>query len=118
MSAARLAAIWRDDGANMKPTASAPMATARRASSSLVIPQILTNTAVNATAGARGSPATAARAVAAVTTDSPTSTAWKPAAAEGGGVVGAADPRLGHPHDALGHRPRRPARPARGRPRR
>src|SRR3954451_7463669 len=37
------AAIWRGDGAKMKPTASAPMATANRASSSLVMPQILTN---------------------------------------------------------------------------
>src|SRR3954463_14709275 len=34
---------WRGDGAKMKPTASAPMATANRASSSVVVPQILTN---------------------------------------------------------------------------
>src|SRR3954468_11151592 len=38
------AAIWRGDGAKMKPTASAPMATASSASASLVVPQILTNT--------------------------------------------------------------------------
>ena len=46
MSPAFCGAIWRGDGANTKPTASAPIATARRASSSLVIPQILTNTVV------------------------------------------------------------------------
>jgi hypothetical protein len=44
MSAAFCGAIWRGDGAKMKPTASAPMATARSASSSLLTPQILTNT--------------------------------------------------------------------------
>ena len=44
MSRAWVTAIWRGEGANTKPTASAPMATASRASSSLVIPQILTNT--------------------------------------------------------------------------
>src|SRR2546423_6193319 len=43
MSAARAGAIWRGDGAKMKPTASAPNATARSASSSLVVPQTLTN---------------------------------------------------------------------------
>ena len=43
MSYACWAAIWRGDGANTNPTASAPIATASRASSSLVIPQILTN---------------------------------------------------------------------------
>ena len=37
------AATWRVDGANTNPTASAPMATANSASSSLVIPQIFTN---------------------------------------------------------------------------
>ena len=35
---------WRGDGAKMNPTASAPMATASSASSSLVVPQIFTNT--------------------------------------------------------------------------
>ena len=44
MSRAMLGAIWRFDGANTNPTASAPMATASRASSSRVIPQIFTNT--------------------------------------------------------------------------
>src|SRR5688500_13950692 len=45
MSAARDAARKRgDDGTKLKPTASAPMATARRASSSDVMPQTLTNT--------------------------------------------------------------------------
>ena len=45
MSRAWVTAIWRDDpAAKLKPTASAPMATAKRASSSLVTPQILTNT--------------------------------------------------------------------------
>jgi uncharacterized protein (TIGR03083 family) len=44
MSDARPGAIWRGEGAKMNPTASAPMATARRASASLVVPQILTNT--------------------------------------------------------------------------
>ena len=43
MSNTRWAAIWRGDGANTKPTASAPMAIASKASSSLVMPQILTN---------------------------------------------------------------------------
>ena len=36
-------AIWRGDGANTNPTASAPIATANSASSSLVMPQIFTN---------------------------------------------------------------------------
>ena len=36
-------AICRGDGANTNPTASAPMATANKASSSLVMPQIFTN---------------------------------------------------------------------------
>ena len=45
MSAARDTARNRgDDGTKLKPTASAPMATARRASSSDVMPQTLTNT--------------------------------------------------------------------------
>ena len=45
MSAARDTARNRgEDGTKLKPTASAPMATARRASSSEVMPQILTNT--------------------------------------------------------------------------
>src|SRR5437763_8791926 len=44
MSRTIVGLIWRGDGAKMKPTASAPMATASRASSSLVVPQILTNT--------------------------------------------------------------------------
>src|SRR5690606_8594946 len=44
MSRAVWGAIWRRDGAKMKPTASASMATASRASSSLVTPQIFTNT--------------------------------------------------------------------------
>ena len=35
---------WRLDGAKTNPTASAPIATASSASSSLVMPQILTNT--------------------------------------------------------------------------
>ena len=39
----------RGDGAKTNPTASAPMATARRASSSFVIPQILTNMRRDAT---------------------------------------------------------------------
>src|SRR6187549_663226 len=43
MSYTCCAAIWRVDGANTKPTASAPIATANRASSSVVIPQIFTN---------------------------------------------------------------------------
>ena len=34
---------WRVDGAKINPTASAPMATDSNASSSLVMPQILTN---------------------------------------------------------------------------
>ncbi len=41
-----LGSICRGDGANTKPTASAPRATASRASSSLVMPQIFTNTPV------------------------------------------------------------------------
>ena len=45
MSKACCTAIWRGDGANTNPTASAPIATAKRASSSLVIPQIFTNMA-------------------------------------------------------------------------
>src|SRR3546814_5777323 len=45
MSAARPTARNRfDDGTKLNPTASAPIATASSASSSLVIPQILTNT--------------------------------------------------------------------------
>src|SRR5688500_7697268 len=44
MSEAIPGAIWRGEGAKMKPTASAPMATASSASASLVVPQILTNT--------------------------------------------------------------------------
>ena len=43
MSNACWGAIWRGDGANTNPTASAPIATANSASSSLVIPQIFTN---------------------------------------------------------------------------
>ena len=38
------AATWRGEGAKMKPTASAPIATASSASSSFVVPQILTKT--------------------------------------------------------------------------
>ena len=48
------------DGAKMKPTASAPMATARSASSSLVIPQILTNISGERYCRGDRSPATAA----------------------------------------------------------
>ena len=44
MSRAMPGAIWRFDGAKMNPTASAPMATASKASSSRVMPQIFTNT--------------------------------------------------------------------------
>ena len=44
MSRATFGAICRATGRRSKPTASAPMATASRASSSLVMPQILTNT--------------------------------------------------------------------------
>src|SRR2546423_1521812 len=44
MSRTIVGLICRGEGAKMKPTASAPMATASRASSSLVVPQILTNT--------------------------------------------------------------------------
>ena len=43
MSNTTAACTWRGDGAKMNPTASAPIATARSASSSLVMPQILTN---------------------------------------------------------------------------
>ena len=43
MAATALGLIWRGEGANTKPTASAPIATAMRASSSLVIPQIFTH---------------------------------------------------------------------------
>ena len=45
MSRAWSTAICRGEGANTKPTASAPMATARRPSSSVVMPQIFTNIA-------------------------------------------------------------------------
>ena len=91
MSAACWGATWRGEGAKTNPTASAPMATASSASSSLVIPQIFTNTAgrlrhtgsnypvTGSAAGTRGG--TAAAGSAAVTSDSPTSTASKPAAA-------------------------------------
>ena len=45
MSAARETARNRgEDGTKLKPTASAPIATARSASSSEVMPQIFTNT--------------------------------------------------------------------------
>ena len=44
MSRTRSIDTWRGDGAKMNPTASAPMATASSASSSLVVPQIFTNT--------------------------------------------------------------------------
>ena len=43
MSRTLLACTWRGEGAKMKPTASAPMATASSASSSVVVPQIFTN---------------------------------------------------------------------------
>ena len=46
MSRASAAETWRGEGANTNPRASAPMATARSASSSLVVPQIFTNTGV------------------------------------------------------------------------
>ena len=46
MSATLAGDTIRGDGAKTKPNASAPMATARRASSSLVVPQIFTNTEV------------------------------------------------------------------------
>ena len=44
MSATADGAIWRGDGAKTNPTAVAPMPTASRASASVVMPQILTNT--------------------------------------------------------------------------
>ncbi|CAB4723737.1 unannotated protein [freshwater metagenome] len=43
MSYTASAVTCRGDGANTNPTASAPMATASKASSSVVIPQIFTN---------------------------------------------------------------------------
>src|SRR5205085_4519163 len=46
MSATLMGDTIRGEGAKTKPRASAPMATARRASSSLVVPQIFTNTEV------------------------------------------------------------------------
>ncbi len=49
ISAARWGATWRGEGAKTNPTASAPMATASSASSSLVTPQTFTNTARKAT---------------------------------------------------------------------
>src|SRR4051812_44615391 len=49
MSRAWAGCTCRDDGANTNPTASAPMATANRASSSFVMPQIFTNMEPNGT---------------------------------------------------------------------
>ena len=51
MSATAAGAIWRGDGAKMKPTAEAPMPTASRASASEVMPQILTNRPPASSAG-------------------------------------------------------------------
>ena len=101
----------------MKPTASAPMATASSASSSLVIPQILTNTrwrlpTAHAQAGDRFGP------VAAGDHRLAHQHGVEAGGGERDGVLGAADARLGDPHDAVGHRRRRRARPARCRPRR
>ena len=79
MSRTSPAATWRGDGAKTKPTASAPMATARRASSSLVMPQILTNTRAgywSISAAIVRNPATAAAGSVARTRLSPTRTAW------------------------------------------
>ena len=44
MSATADGAIWRGEGAKTNPTADAPIPTASRASASVVIPQIFTNT--------------------------------------------------------------------------
>ena len=94
---ATFAAItWRVDGAKMNPTASAPIAIARSASSSVVIPQILTNTAmhppINAAAAERarervGSPD--------VTSASPTRIASNPASTRRSTSSGVTDPGLG-----------------------
>ena len=47
MSLARPGVIWRGLGAKTDQTASAPSAVTASASSSLVMPQILTNTAIS-----------------------------------------------------------------------
>ena len=111
----------------MKPTASAPIATASSASSSLVIPQIFTNisspravvppgTATLALAGSRERRAQAwpPRLSSAATRHaaaSPTSTASKPASARRAHVVGVADPRLGDRDDPGRDRRGDPHRP-------
>ena len=89
MSATAAGAIWRGDGAKMKPTASAPIPTASRASASLVIPQILTkkpspwpsSPRPALTVGLRAGRPPPPRRSSARTRVSPTSTAWYPASA-------------------------------------
>ena len=56
MAATAVGLIWRGEGANTNPTASAPIATAINASSSLVMPQIFTHTGRPAQAAPRRRP--------------------------------------------------------------
>ena len=57
MSRTVVGVTWRGlPGANMKPSASAPSATARSASSSLVMPQIFTNIGADGTGSGIGTP--------------------------------------------------------------
>src|SRR5690606_39085410 len=121
ISAARRGAIWRGDGAKTKPTASAPIATTSRASSSLVTPHTLTNIerrlpirSPGAGAGppsGRPQPGHGGARVAGGDQRLADQHRVEPGVGQRGDVVGAADARLGHPHHAGGHGPGHPDRP-------
>ncbi len=82
MSATADGAIWRGEGAKMKPTAEAPMPTASRASASEVTPQILTNSSGFVAGGGASCPCTEQ-------------------AVDGRRPVGRADQRLPHQHGGV-----------------
>src|SRR5690606_24075133 len=121
ISAARCGAIWRGDGAKTKPTASAPMATTSRASSSDVTPHTLTNIerrlpirSPGPGAGARpGRPqgGDGGRGVAGRDQRLADEHGVEPGVGQRGDAVGAPDARLGRPDHTRRHGPGHPDRP-------